>query len=143
MLVAFLGRRLIVQSEGHAAHAIGPTDFNGEGVTLRPADTQSRRQPGLDEQDESHEAQYLGGVSSHWASLMAAPRKRKPCAAPRLGEMRLPKPMACAPGRMLPRRMVPGGDDAKCCPATLLRDREHPVIQFILVVPLPLTFGKA
>lgn len=106
MLLAFLGRRLIVQSERHAAHAIGPTDFNGEGVTLRPADTQSRRQPGLDEQDESHEAQYLGGVSSHWASLMAAPRKLKPTGKGR-GKGRGGGPSADVKGRK-PWQVLPG-----------------------------------
>jgi len=65
VLLAGLGGCLVVERQGHAAHAIRPADFHGEGVTLCPANAQSRRQPGLDQQDESHKAQKLGGEPAH------------------------------------------------------------------------------
>jgi len=53
MRLAGLGGGLIVQGEWHAAHALGPADLHDNGVSLRPADAQSRRQRGLEQQDQS------------------------------------------------------------------------------------------
>jgi hypothetical protein len=53
MLLAGLRRRLVVQGEWHAAHALGPADLHDNGVSLRPAYAQSRRQRGLEQQDQS------------------------------------------------------------------------------------------
>ena len=82
MLLAGLRRRLVVQGEWHAAHALRPANFHGKGMPLGPADAQGGRQHGLEQQDQSHKARDWGGNPDHNPPLMAAPCKLKPCPAP-------------------------------------------------------------
>lgn len=82
MLLAGRRRRLVVEGERHAAHALRPADFHGKRMTLRPTNAQGRCEHGLEQQDQSHKARDWGGNPDHNPPLMAAPCKLKPCSAP-------------------------------------------------------------